>query len=285
MRGGYLPLHIPLPIPYNPSCLLTKPKIGIMDTITSIQNKRVKYAKSLQTKARFRRTEKKIILEGNRLIHDALQRNAHPDYALYTPDNADYDLIATLQNKNCTLLPVGGDVLKHVSDTQQSQGIIGIFYIPKPPLPKSPQRILIMDSIREPGNMGTILRTAGAAGVDLVILSPNCVDPYNPKVLRAGMGAHFRVPIAEATWQEIQIFCDDLAIYSATADGETPYTDVDWTQAWAFIVGNEAHGISKESRHLSQAEISIPMASETESLNAAIATAVILFEAQRQRLS
>lgn len=256
-----------------------------MDIITSTQNKRVKYAKTLQTKARFRRSEMKLILEGNRLINDALQRGAKPDYVLYTPDKADYDLIALLQNRNCDLLSVSDEILNHVSDTQQAQGIVGIFYIPKPHLPKQPQRVLIMDNLREPGNMGTILRTAGAAGVDLVILSPGCVDPYNSKVLRAGMGAHYHVPIVEATWKEIEIFCDDLAIYSAAADGELRYTDVDWTQPSAFIIGNEAHGISKNAKHIAQASISIPMASDTESLNAAIATAVILFEAQRQRFT
>jgi len=256
-----------------------------MDIITSTQNKRIKYAKTLQTKARLRRSEMKLILEGNRLINDALHRGAKPDYVLYTPDRADYDLIAILQNKNCDLLPVSDEVLNYVSDTQQAQGIIGIFFIPKPSLPKKPQRILIMDTIREPGNMGTILRTAGAAGVDLVILSPGCVDPYNSKVLRAGMGAHYHVPIVEATWSEIQNFCDDIPIYSATAKAEMRYTDVDWTQRSAFIIGNEAHGISKNARDIAKASISIPMASDTESLNAAIATAVILFEAQRQRQS
>ena len=256
-----------------------------MELITSTQNKRVKYAKSLQTKARLRRSEMKLVLEGNRLIHDALERGANPDYLLYTPNNADYDLIAKLQEKKCTLVAVNDDILKYVSDTQQNQGIIGIFYIPKPPLPQEPKRVLIMDGIREPGNMGAILRSSGAAGVQLVILSPDCVDPYNSKVLRAGMGAHYRVPIVEASWKEIQAFCQDINVYSATADGETRYTDIDWTQGWAFIVGNEAHGISKPARNLAQKHISIPMANNTESLNAAIATAVILFEAQRQRLS
>jgi TrmH family RNA methyltransferase len=256
-----------------------------MNPINSTQNKRVKYAKTLQTKARFRRSELKIVLEGNRLINDALDRGANPDYALYAPDSADYDLVAKLQNRRCELIAVSDDILKHVSDTQQSQGIACIFYIPKPPLPKTPQRVLIMDGIREPGNMGTILRTAGAAGVDLVILSPDCVDPYNPKALRAGMGAHYRVPIVEADWNEIQYFCEDMTIYATRANADTNYAQVDWTQAWAFIVGNEAHGISKQARKIAQADIAIPMASNTESLNAAIATAVILFEAQRQRLS
>ena len=257
----------------------------MMDLITSTQNKRVKYAKTLQLKARLRRSEMKIVLEGNRLINDALERGANPEFALYTPDNADYDLIAKLQNKRCELIPVSDEVLKHVSDTQQSQGILGIFFIPKPPIPKNPSRVLIMDSIREPGNMGTILRTAGAAGVELVILSTGSVDPYNPKALRAGMGAHFRVPIVEAEWNEIQGFCEDMTVYATRASAEQRYTDVDWTQAWAFIVGNEAHGISKRAARVAQSDIAIPMASSTESLNAAIATAVILFEAQRQRMS
>lgn len=255
-----------------------------MDMITSTQNKRVKYAKSLQTKARLRRSEMKIILEGNRLINDALERGANPEFALYTPDGADYDLIAKLQSHQCELVPVSDDVLQHVSDTQQSQGILVIFFIPKPPIPRNPKRILIMDSLREPGNMGTILRTAGASGVDLVILSPGSVDPYNPKALRAGMGAHYRVPVVEASWDEIQYFCEDITVYATRAEAETRYTSVDWQKPWAFIVGNEAHGISKQAQKIAQADIAIPMASDTESLNAAIATAVILFEAQRQRL-
>ena len=255
-----------------------------MDIITSKQNPRIKYAKTLQTKARLRRSEMKLILEGNRLIKDALQRSARPDYVLYTPDRADYDIIATLQNRKCELLAVSDEILNYVSDTQQAQGIIGIFFIPKPNLPQDPQRIVVMDNIREPGNMGTILRTTAAAGVDLVILSPGCVDPYNSKVLRSGMGAHYQVPIVEATWKEIENFCVDIAIYSATVDGEVRYNDVDWTQPSAFIIGNEAHGISKNARNISKSSISIPMANNTESLNAAIATAVILFEAQRQRL-
>lgn len=255
-----------------------------MDIISSTQNKRVKYAYTLQQKARLRRSEMRIVLEGTRLIRDALERGGRADFVFYAPDSADYEVIALLQNTNAELLPADNDILNHISDTKQPQGIVGVFQIPMPPLPRTPKRILIMDSIREPGNMGTMLRTAGAAGVDLAILSPGCVDPYNPKALRAGMGAHFRVPIVEAPWNEIQNFCEELAVYSASADGDTLYYDVDWTEGWAFIVGNEAHGISKHAQKIAESSIAIPMASETESLNAAIATAVILFEAQRQRL-
>ena len=129
--------------------------------------------------------------------------------------------------------------------------------------------------------MGAILRTAAAAGVDVVILSPGCTDPYNPKVLRSGMGAHFRIPIVEASWEEIEAYCETHAIYAAAGGGTTDYTAVDWTQPWGLIIGSEAHGVGQQATELADALIYIPMANETESLNASIAAAVILFEAKR----
>ncbi|MCA9915914.1 MAG: RNA methyltransferase, partial [Anaerolineae bacterium] len=169
-------------------------------------------------------------------------------------------------------------------DTQNPQGIAAVFSIPYPDLPKNPQRVLILDAIREPGNMGTILRTAGAAGAEIVLLAPGCVDPYNPKAVRSGMGAHFRVPIVEVKWYEVQAYCEKLNIYLAAGEGQTRHFDVDWTQPWALVIGNEAHGIADEARNLQATSISIPMSNATESLNASMAAAVILFEAQRQRL-
>ena len=255
-----------------------------MDIITSTQNKRVKYVKSLQSKARLRRSEMKLVLEGDRLISDALQRSGRPALAFYLPGRADYEVIARLQNFGCELQMVSEDVLRFVSDTQQTPGILAVFHIPKPPLPDPPDRALILDAIREPGNMGAILRSAAAAGIDIVILAPGCVDPYNSKVMRAGMGAHFRLPIVEAPWQEIRAYCADLPVYAADAAAEAAYSDVIWARSWAFIVGNEAQGISREAQAMSSQRLSIPMSSNTESLNVSVAAAVILFEAQRQRL-
>ncbi len=255
-----------------------------MDTITSIQNKRVKYVKSLQAKGRLRRSEKKLILEGDRLIKDALNSGGRPDLALYTPESADYELIAILQNRNCELLPVSEGVLSHISDTKRTPGILVVFQIPKPPIPNQAERVLILDAVREPGNMGTVLRSAAAAGVDIAILAPGCVDPYSSKVLRAGMGVHFRLPVAEAKWQEIRAYCAGLRVYSAEARGEAIYTEVDWGWPWALVVGNEAHGISSEAQRISRSSVSVPMSHEAESLNVASAATVILFEAKRQRL-
>ena len=253
-----------------------------MDIITSNQNKRVKYIKSLQTKGRLRRSEKKLVLEGNRLIKDALYSGGKPALALYAPESADYELIAILQNRNCELLPVNKDVLSQLSDTKRAPGILVLFQIPKPPIPNPPERVLVLDAVREPGNMGTILRSAAAAGVDIAILARDCVDPYSSKVLRAGMGVHFRLPIAEATWREIRAYCADLSVFCADAGGKAIYTEVDWRQPWALVVGNEARGISSEAQGISLSSVSVPMSHQSESLNVASATAVILFEAKRQ---
>ena len=254
-----------------------------MDVVNSTQNKRIRYVKSLQTKARLRRSERKLVLEGNRLIADALSRGGAPDFALYSLEHADYDVIAKLQERKCPLLPVSQDVLGYVSDTQQAPGILAVFYIPKPPLPQPATRVLILDAVREPGNMGTILRTAAAAGVELTILAPGCVDPYNSKVLRAGMSAHFRLPVVEATWAEIAAFCQDLTVFATSADAEVAYTAADWQTDWALILGNEARGVSRHARNFARRVISIPMSDAAESLNVASAAAVILFEAKRQR--
>ena len=253
-----------------------------MNAISSTQNKRVRYVKSLQTKARLRRGERKLVLEGDRLIADALSSGGQPKLALYSLEHADFQVIARLQQYKCELLPVTQDVLSFASDTQQPPGIVALFAIPKPPIPQPAARVLILDAVREPGNLGAIMRTAAAAGVNLAILAPGCVDPYNSKVLRAGMGAHFRMPVVEATWPEIASFCHDLTVYAANADSDYDYTAVDWQGDWALILGNEAHGVSRKALNMAQKVISIPMAAAAESLNVASAAAVILFEARRQ---
>jgi RNA methyltransferase, TrmH family len=252
--------------------------------ITSLQNDKVKLANALQTHARSRRKERKIALEGPRLVRDALERGYKPDFVLYTPETADAELVALLEKHSANPTPVTDEVMRHVSDTQQPQGIVGVFPLPYPALPKTPHRVLILDVVRDPGNLGTILRTAAAAGTQVVLLSPGCTDPYNPKVLRGGMGAHFRVPVIEAKWDEIANYCEPLNVYIADSHSDKPYSEVDWSADWALIIGSEAHGTSSDAAAMSQTRIFIPMAAQTESLNAAVAAGVILFEAHRQRM-
>ena len=246
--------------------------------ITSPQNPRVKLAHALLTQAKARRQEVKIALEGVRLVRDAIDAGHTPDFILHTPDkhaNADW-----LTGHN--LLEISPDVMRKISDTEQPQGIIGVFPTPSAEPPSQPQRILILDAIRDPGNLGTILRTAAAAGVQAVILAPDIVDPYNPKVLRAGMGAHFRLPILDLDWPHIAAYCEPLRIFLADSHGDQPYDQVDWSDRWAIIIGSEAHGAGNDAAALAHTRIFIPMAAQTESINAAMAAGIILFEAQRQ---
>lgn len=255
------------------------------DIVTSLQNEKVKLAYALQNRPRARRAERKIVLEGTRLIGDALSRGKKPEFVLYQLETADYDLVSQLQNLNVKLMPVNDEVMNHVSDTQQPQGMLGVFPIPMPALPQVPTAALILDAIREPGNMGTILRTAAAAGFEVVLLSPDCVDPYNPKVLRSGMGAHFRIPILELKWFEIADYTSKMAVYVADGTAETRYMDMDFTQSFALVIGNEAHGVHNTDKLGHVVPIAIPMATDTESINAGVAAGVLMFEAQRQRLT
>lgn len=253
-----------------------------MEPIVSLQNERVKLARSLQERPRARRKHMQIAVEGTRLVRDAWGRGRRPEFVLYDPDTADATLVAQMTKARINMLPVNAEVMAYVSDTEQPQGIVAVFPLPVPPLPKHPRRVLICDAIGDPGNMGGLLRSAAAAGVEVAILSPDCADPYNPKALRAGMGAHFRLPVVEAQWMEIGVFCEELAVYAADASGADHYDGVDWTKPWALIVGSEAHGLSEKARALATGLIRIPMAADTESLNAMVAASVILFEAARQ---
>ncbi len=254
--------------------------------ITSLQNDRVKLAYGLLTGTKSRRKAGKIALEGVRLIRDALEAGYLPDFILYDPESASFtvlsDTFRSLNVESDVLLDASPDVIQHLSATEHSQGIIGVFPMPTHTLNRSLNRALILDRISDPGNLGTILRSAAAAGVDAVLLAPGCVDPYNDKALRSGMGAHFRVPVVNLSWDEIAAACEKLNVYLADMQGDVIYDAADWSHGWVLIIGSEAHGASERASALARWRISIPMAAETESINAAMAASVILFEAARQ---
>ncbi len=249
--------------------------------ITSPQNEKVKWVKALQTNGRTRRKADKIVLEGSRLLGDALRAGYIPGWVWATAGWNDELLLARLSQAGVEVTPVSEAVMRHMSDTEQPQGILGVFERPSAALPPVLHHALILDAIRDPGNLGTILRTAAAAGVDGVLLSPTCADPYNPKVLRGGMGAHFRVALAEMDWPTIAQVCSGMMLYLAAGEGEARYDEVDWRGRWGLIVGSEAHGAGDEAHRLAGQRIRIPMAAATESLNAAVAAGILLFEAKR----
>jgi TrmH family RNA methyltransferase len=143
--------------------------------------------------------------------------------------------------------------------------------------------VFIPDAVRDPGNLGTMLRTAAAAGVQAVFVPPETVDPLSPKVVRGGMGAHFRLPIHLVRWERIVSHLKTMKVYLAAAGEGMTYTKADFSSPLALIVGGEAEGASIHAQSLATAHVQIPMPGEVESLNAAVAAGVLLFEAARQR--
>lgn len=180
-------------------------------------------------------------------------------------------------------LMVSDQVMSAMSSTETPPGILAVVSAEPLPIPAHPSLILVLDTIANPGNLGTILRTAAAAGVDAVFLTPGSVDILNPKVVRGSMGALRRVPVRQLSWDDISQFCVANQTLLATAEGSSSYTDIDWLMPTILIIGNEAHGPSRRAKALAGGAVSIPMSRNTESLNAAIAAAILLFEAARQR--
>jgi len=255
--------------------------------ITSLQNDRVKYVRALQHRRRVRRREQRLVFEGVRLVEEAVRAGMPPVLVFYTARVGDDErgdrLLASLREMGVNCYAVSEQVLVACSDTETPQGVLAVMPIPAPPRSEHPTFTLILDRVRDPGNLGTILRTALAAGVDQVLLTPGTVDVANPKVVRAAMGAHLHLPAVALEWEAIAEAVTGCDIWLADVGGQTPYTAVDWTRPVALIIGGEAAGAGKQARAIAQGLISIPMAPEVESLNTAAATAVILFEVVRQR--
>lgn len=252
--------------------------------INSTANAHVKFARSLSRKKE-RVAHRQFIVEGTRLIEEANRAGAVPALIFFQPDSIAGDPRAKLLLEKLNLhkpgfLPVTQAVMHSLSQTDTSQGIVAVYPLPDLALPASPQFLLILDTLRDPGNLGTILRTAWAAGVDAVLLSPGTADPFNPKVVRAAMGAHFFLPIAIRTWEEISSSLQAVPrIYLSDAAGEKNYFEADWSVPCALIIGGEAEGVSDEARQTATATVSIPMPGQAESLNAAVAAGILLFHA------
>ena len=169
-----------------------------------------------------------------------------------------------------------------VSATETPQGVIGVFPMPEwEDLRTAPVLAVVADGIQDPGNLGTIIRSAAASGASAVLYTHGTVDPYNPKVVRAAAGAHFQVPVRYA--DDLATALTGSAVYLAEGGSGTPIDQIDWTEPSTVVVGSEAHGAGPEARRLPSTLVSIPMVNGVESLNAGVAASIILYEAFRQR--
>ncbi len=241
--------------------------------------------RSLLGRPKERRESGAFVAEGVRLVEEALSADWPLRFVLTaeTLSNRGRDLVAKLQSHGVDTEVVADGLMQSVGETENNQGILAVLEDSQIPIPKILNFVLIPDQIRDPGNLGTLLRTAAAAGVQGVFLPPETAEPFAPKVLRAGMGAHFRIPIQKGTWDEFRAHTKGMNIVLADMKGDIPYWQADFISPLALIVGGEAEGASQAAKDLASARISIPMPGGSESLNAAAAGAILMFEVIRQR--
>ncbi len=253
--------------------------------IQSRRNPKIRAIRRLQRSAKARRTEGRFVAEGVRLAEEALRAGWLPEWVLVGPGLSPRGraVVAGFRERGVTVFTTSEDALAAASATETPQGILLVLPFQQLPWPQHADFLLVLDGVRDPGNLGTMLRTAWAAGVQGVLLTTTSADPYNPKVVRAGMGAHFRLPMQRLPWDGLRKRLDGYRVFLAAAGEGQAYTQADLRQPLALVIGGEAEGVSPQARALPHQALHIPMPGPAESLNAAVAAGVLLFEVVRQR--
>jgi len=225
------------------------------------------------------------VVEGVRLAEEVFRADWEVQLLLFTDELSERGKLVVdgYAERGIPIEETIPHVLHTISDTQTPQGIMLVVSRRELPFPDVLRFAFIPDMVRDPGNLGTMLRTSRAAGVQVVLIPPETVDPYSPKVIRAGMGAHFHLPICVLSWKEIESYLLLLQVFLADANHGIPYTAVDFHDPLALIVGGEAEGVSSKSKGLASIHLHIPMPGGGESLNAGVAAGVLLMEVARQR--
>ena len=262
-----------------------------MEKIQSTQNSRIKNVQKLFTKSKERKEQNLFVIEGAREIHLALSASYLLDTVFICPElfsETGYPEIRTEMSAS-NLFEVSPLVFQKIAYREHSDGILALA---KPKshtlndlnLPENPF-VIVLEAVEKPGNLGAILRTADAAKVDAVIVCDPLTDVYNPNVIRSSVGCVFTVPLAVANQSDTFSFLKEnrLRIFAAELQASQWYQDTDFTQACALIMGTEAEGLTGFWIERADARIKIPMRGKIDSLNVSVSTAVLTFEAMRQR--
>lgn len=264
--------------------------------ITSTSNQKVKQIVQWQTRARARRQDDLFVAEGLKMYEEAppeLIREVYLTESLLQrlkerQDPAHIYIEEKLKHTGYEL--VSEDVFARMSDTQTPQGILTVLKRPVYELDellKADMPLLVLlEDLQDPGNLGTIVRTGEGAGITGVIISANTVDIYNPKTIRSTMGSIYRVPFVyvEDMGQTVRILQEKgICVYAAHLQGQDYYSSFSFTGGTAFLIGNEGNGLRRETADLADSYLKIPMEGQVESLNAAIAASLLMYEAHRQR--
>ncbi len=258
--------------------------------IASAANEKLKFAR----RVRDGREEAWIFVEGERLVEECLQSKLPLNACFYSPDLSERGraILEELSARRCALYQITNALMADLADTVHPQGIVVLAARPSVTLQEAiagvHPLIVCLDAIQDPGNLGSLLRTAEAAGATGVVALKGSAAAFSPKVLRSAMGSAFRLPIAVDV--TIEDFLAVLArfgirVIATAASGEIAYDAYDWRQPTALILGNEARGVRAELLERCDARLRIPLRPPVESLNVAAAAAVLLFEAERRRRS
>lgn len=255
--------------------------------ITATSNKRIKWLVSLSEKAKERKKEQVFLVEGTKMFEEADEEFVREVYVSesYIEKNGISEKLRRIGYE-----AVSDEVFKKISDTKAPQGILCVMnqykYTLEGLLKKENPVLVLLEDIQDPGNLGTILRTGEGAGIDGVIMTKDTVDIYNPKTIRATMGSIYRMPFlyVDSLEEVVKVLQKKgIVVYAAHLDGQEYYDSFDFTKGSAFLIGNEGNGLKKETADLADAYLKIPMEGRVESLNAAIATSLLMYETYRQR--
>lgn len=260
-----------------------------MKQITSIQNPLVKSLVQLQEKAKARKQSGTFLIEGKREIELAIKGNYELETVLFLPELISKEEITQLSQNSVELIEINKDVYQKLAYRDTTEGILAVaktksLALSDLKLPKNPL-ILVMESIEKPGNIGAMLRTCDAANIDAVIIANPKTDLYNPNIVRSSVGCLFTNQIATGTTEEVIKFLQhhNIAIFGATLQNSNSYHTQDYTVPTALVVGTEATGLTQAWRDNATQNIIIPMQGAIDSMNVSVASAILLFEAKRQR--
>ncbi|HHY47121.1 MAG TPA: RNA methyltransferase [Firmicutes bacterium] len=269
------------------------------EPLRSLHNSRIRLAKGLMVSRERRYELRKFVIEGTRLVEEALKAGIDLEFIMYASDRGQdggvMSLLEAASDLGVPIVPVVPELMNRISDTATSQGVIAVGNMPPAgvgaileiPLEKAPL-VLVCDQLRDPGNLGTILRSAWAFGASGAILTAGTCDLYNPKVLRATMGASFHMPVAQSDQPAGEVLREaknqGFTVVATSARAPLYCHEYDFVRPAVIAIGNEAWGISQQTAEVADDLVSIPMPGRAESLNAAVAASIILYEAAKQRL-
>lgn len=275
--------------------------------ITSTANPRIKNLIQLQKKGKVRKEQQRFVVEGIKMVLEAPPRRLRSVYMSesFAKDEKQREAVEDkAKTAGCFLEVLSDKVFKETSDTVTPQGVMAVVSMDSVSWEtlaagraageafngerRERKLFLVLESLQDPGNLGTILRTGEGAGIDGVILNRASVDPYMPKVIRSTMGAIYRVPIVVAEDLEMVVSClksSGVHVFAAHLKGKKSYYEQDYRKDTCFMIGNEANGLSDALAEMATDYIRIPMSGQVESLNAGVAAALLMYEAKRQRMT